>query len=112
MYKHVIADLKNCDPAALVWDESKFALIEEAVNRVSTVLGSRHHVFDNGAYTAVLLLAESHFSIHTWPEHSSCCFDLFTCGDADPLVAATAIAVYLGVPHPEPALFTVISRSY
>jgi S-adenosylmethionine decarboxylase len=44
------------------------------------VVGQTSKVFPNGAVTAVLLLAESHLCVHTWPEHSLASFDLLTCG--------------------------------
>jgi S-adenosylmethionine decarboxylase len=45
-----------------------------------TVLDTSHVVFPNGAVTLVLILAESHLAIHTWPEESLIAVDLFSCG--------------------------------
>lgn len=51
----------------------------------ATVLGGDFHKFDGGeGVTGVLMLAESHISIHTWPEHRYAAVDVFMCGDADP----------------------------
>ena len=47
----------------------------------ATVLGERFCVFPNGAVTGVLVLAQSHLSIHTWPEFSLANVDLLTYGD-------------------------------
>lgn len=47
------------------------------------VLGTSHVVFPNGAITLVLILAESHLSIHTWPEDDLVAIDLFSCGAID-----------------------------
>jgi S-adenosylmethionine decarboxylase len=47
------------------------------------VLQTSHVVFPNGAITLVLILAESHLSIHTWPEESLVAIDLFSCGAID-----------------------------
>jgi S-adenosylmethionine decarboxylase len=44
------------------------------------VLDSSHAVFPNGAITLVLILAESHLSIHTWPEENLVAIDMFSCG--------------------------------
>ena len=54
-----------------------------------TVLDSSHVIFPNGAVTLVLILAESHLAIHTWPEENLIAVDLFTCGaiDADRILA-------------------------
>jgi len=47
------------------------------------VLDVSHVIFPNGAITLVLILAESHLSIHTWPEESLIAIDLFSCGAID-----------------------------
>jgi S-adenosylmethionine decarboxylase len=47
------------------------------------VLDVSHVVFPNGAITLVLILAESHLSIHTWPEENLIAIDLFSCGAID-----------------------------
>ncbi len=47
------------------------------------VLDLSHVVFPNGAITLVLVLAESHLSIHTWPEEHLIAIDLFSCGAID-----------------------------
>jgi S-adenosylmethionine decarboxylase len=46
----------------------------------AVVLGTSAHTFPNGAVTAVLVLSQSHLSVHTWPEHGVANFDLLTCG--------------------------------
>jgi S-adenosylmethionine decarboxylase len=47
------------------------------------VLDASHVIFPNGAITLVLILAESHLSIHTWPEEDLIAIDLFSCGSID-----------------------------
>jgi len=47
----------------------------------ATVVGEEFHVFPNGAVTGVLVLAQSHLSIHTWPEFALANVDLLTYGD-------------------------------
>jgi len=56
------------------------------------VLSTSHVVFPNGAITLVLILAESHLSIHTWPEEDLVAVDLFSCGaiDADRVISELA----------------------
>lgn len=46
-----------------------------------TILNFSEKEFDNGGYTAVFLLGESHLSIHTWVEYSYFSFDIFHCSD-------------------------------
>jgi S-adenosylmethionine decarboxylase len=47
----------------------------------ATVVGEEFCAFPNGAVTGVLVLAQSHLSIHTWPERSLANVDLLSCGD-------------------------------
>jgi S-adenosylmethionine decarboxylase len=47
------------------------------------VLDASHVIFPNGAITLVLILAESHLSVHTWPEENLIAVDLFSCGAID-----------------------------
>ncbi len=46
-----------------------------------------HHFTPNGGVSGVAVLAESHISIHTWPERDYAALDVFMCGDADPQAA-------------------------
>jgi S-adenosylmethionine decarboxylase len=43
-----------------------------------------HHFTPNGGISGVAVLAESHISVHTWPERNYAAFDVFMCGDAMP----------------------------
>jgi S-adenosylmethionine decarboxylase len=43
-----------------------------------------HHFTPNNGVSGVAVLAESHISVHTWPESGFAAFDVFMCGDADP----------------------------
>ena len=51
-----------------------------------------HHFTPNGGISAVAVLAESHISVHTWPERDFAAFDIFMCGDSKP---EEAIAVLM-----------------
>ena len=72
-------------PASPVTDVGP--LTELAVAAVTAgrghVLDTSHVSFPNGAVTLVLILAESHLSIHTWPEENLIAIDLFSCGAID-----------------------------
>ena len=72
------------DPAVLTDEQWLLTIMHEACHAGgATVVGQTSAVFPNGAVTAVLLLAESHLSVHTWPEHGFARFDLLTCGQLD-----------------------------
>ncbi len=50
-----------------------------------------HHFTPNGGISGVAVLAESHISVHTWPERDFAAFDVFMCGDARPEEAVAAL---------------------
>lgn len=50
-----------------------------------------HHFTPNGGVSGVAVLAESHISIHTWPEHGYAALDIFMCGDAHPHAAVDVL---------------------
>lgn len=59
----------------------------------ATVLSCHMHGFGNGkGITGVALLAESHITVHTWPERGYAAFDVFMCGACDADRAAAVIA--------------------
>jgi len=66
------------------------AHIEETLRRCVTVAGATllhihlHHFDDNFGVSGVAVLAESHISIHSWPEHDYAALDIFMCGDTQP----------------------------
>lgn len=54
----------------------------EVVNKLGvTVVNSTYHVFPGGGFTGLVLIAESHAAIHTWPEKNYAWCELATCGD-------------------------------
>ncbi len=78
----VDARLSRSTPAADITRLTSLTVAEvEAGN--GHVLDTSHVIFPNGAITLVLILAESHLSIHTWPEADLIAIDLFSCGGID-----------------------------
>lgn len=80
--RHCMLELYDC-PAELLDDQSfvQQALRQAANIAQSTLLGELSHKFDPQGVTALVLLAESHISIHTWPESGYAAVDVFTCGE-------------------------------
>jgi S-adenosylmethionine decarboxylase len=79
--RHLVASYVGCDPAALADHCGLMGAVREAIRASgATLLDELSHKFSPSGMTAVLLLAESHASIHTYPEHQACFVDLFTCG--------------------------------
>jgi S-adenosylmethionine decarboxylase len=90
---HLIADL--CDARRLT-DAAHIetCLIAAAKAAGATLLEVRLHSFGPGqGVTGVALLAESHISIHTWPEYGTACVDIFMCGHKHDLDAGLAVIV-------------------
>lgn len=81
---HLLVDLWGArnlgDPKAV-----EAALREAATAAEATILTAHfHHFTPNGGVSGVLVLAESHISIHTWPERNFAAIDIFMCGACDP----------------------------
>lgn len=55
-----------------------------------------HHFTPNGGISGVAVLAESHISVHTWPERGYAAFDVFMCGDTRPAAAVEVLKSALG----------------
>ncbi len=82
MGQHGLLDLYGVDKA-LLCDEQQIShyLTEAAHLAGATILQSHFHSFGvHDGVTGVLLLSESHMSIHTWPEHQFAAIDIFMCG--------------------------------
>lgn len=61
-------------------DVGEEALVETVRATGGTLLDTRVIPFPNGGYSGVCIIAESHVTIHTWPEHEYAAVDMFTCG--------------------------------
>lgn len=88
---HLLLDLWGArnltDPEAI-----ETALWEAALAAGATILHTHLHQFgDGGGVSGVLVLAESHISIHTWPERDFAAIDIFMCGACDPLKAVPVL---------------------
>lgn len=79
--RHLIVNYLKCDHEALVNLPRLIEAMKRAVKASgATLLKYAEHIFPSSGFTVVMLLSESHASIHTYPEHDSCFVDLFTCG--------------------------------
>jgi S-adenosylmethionine decarboxylase len=80
--KHYLVDFKQCDPETIERVEATRPIFLEAARQAkATVVGELFHQFDPVGVSGVLLIAESHVSVHTWPEDAFVAVDIFTCGE-------------------------------
>lgn len=100
---HLLVELRQANPEKL--DDIEFirnALISAAQEVGATIVGDTFHRFSPQGVTGVVAIAESHISIHTWPEHCYAAVDVFVCGDSlVPEKAANLIIKLLDCKDPE-----------
>jgi S-adenosylmethionine decarboxylase len=96
---HILADLYGVNPDLIDKVEDIRHLLESAVKVAGlTKISSHYYQFQPHGATGVVLLAESHISIHTWPEHGLATVDVYTCGD--PLKAYRSMEYIVSVLEP------------
>jgi S-adenosylmethionine decarboxylase proenzyme len=79
---HILADLYECDPAVLAdEDVIRDVMLEAARRGGATIVAQCFHRFSPHGVSGMVVIAESHLAIHTWPEHGYAAVDLFTCSD-------------------------------
>ncbi|GAE34099.1 adenosylmethionine decarboxylase [Halalkalibacter akibai] len=92
MGRHVIAELWGCNVEKL----NNMILIEQifvdaALESGAEVREVAFHKFAPQGVSGVVIISESHLTIHSFPEHGYASIDVFTCGDLDPNIAADHI---------------------
>ncbi|MEM3694198.1 MAG: adenosylmethionine decarboxylase [Candidatus Bathyarchaeia archaeon] len=88
---HIVADLLLCQGDVLKDD----ALIEKTLKKAAEeaglqMIGITTHKFEPYGVSSVILIKESHISVHTWPEYGFAALDIFVCG-GDPAKALKVI---------------------
>jgi S-adenosylmethionine decarboxylase len=97
MGRHVISELWGCDFEKL----NNMELIERifvdaALKSGAEIREVAFHKFAPQGVSGVVIISESHLTIHSFPEHGYASIDVYTCGDLDPNIAADYIAESLG----------------
>jgi S-adenosylmethionine decarboxylase proenzyme len=96
--RHLLLELKGCDKEVL--NDTGFlreVLLAAAGAAGATVLGESFHHFNPQGVSGVVIIAESHLCIHTWPEYGYAAADIFTCGNSvRPEKAAEVLVGKLG----------------
>ena len=106
---HLLLDL--FDPYDETWltdgEMTTGALRMAAATGNSTYISHDIREFEGGGFTSMILLAESHISIHTWPERNFAAIDIFMCGDyCDPFLAMQYIMKTMECKNAEYTSFT------
>lgn len=96
--RHLLLELFDCDADAINSLETvKGALIEAAKRAQATIVDVVFHEFNPFGISGVVVIAESHLSIHTWPEYRYAAVDVFSCGDVlQPETAVTYLVEQFG----------------
>ena len=116
---HLVCELNGCNPSILTKVPAiKHAMEAAAISANATILNGYFHQFSPIGVSGLLCLAESHISIHTWPESGYAAVDIYTCGEhtkphlAIQMLAATLEATQVqvreltrGQPTSEPNVF-------
>ncbi len=92
--RHILAEYYGCDIKILNDVELIEHYMREAVLKSgATIIDSTFHRFNPHGVSGVVVIAESHMALHTWPEHGYAAVDFFTCGDrVDPWKALKYIS--------------------
>jgi S-adenosylmethionine decarboxylase len=96
--RHLLLELFDCDLDAINNLEAvKQTLVEAARRAQATIVDVVFHEFNPFGISGVVVIAESHLSIHTWPEYRYAAVDIFSCGDTlQPDVAANYLVEQFG----------------
>lgn len=83
--RHLIAEFYGCSPDVLnSADTIRSSMLKAAEKIGATVVGDTFHQFSPQGVSGSVVIAESHLSIHTWPENGYVSVDIYTCGGLDP----------------------------
>ncbi len=92
--RHIIAEFWKCQNREPLRNLKQ--VLEHATRKAgATLLNMKIHRFVPDGFSALVLLAESHVSLHAWPEYAYVAVDVFTCGEADPEVIIEVLKDYL-----------------
>ena len=96
--RHLLLELYDCDTEALnSLDIVKGSMVEAARRAQATIVDVAFHEFNPFGISGVVVIAESHLTIHTWPEYRYAAVDVFSCGETlQPQVAVDYLVEQLG----------------
>jgi len=90
--QHLLIELFDCNTDALENQSLLTELLEAAATAANvTIVKSVFHQYSPQGITGIVIIEESHLSIHTWPEYAYASVDFYTCGDGQPEKALNVI---------------------
>ena len=91
---HFLVELVGCDPERIKYVQNvRPILLNAAQNCGAKILANHFHQFEPFGVTGIILIAESHFALHTFPETGYVAFDILTCGEMDAMAAINEVRV-------------------
>ena len=90
---HLLVELRDCNREILrSLEQVRDAMVSAAKEASATIVEVSFHEFNPFGISGMVVIAESHLSVHTWPEYSYAAVDIFTCGD---VIKPETAAAYL-----------------
>lgn len=106
---HLLVELFGCDSRPLELESSvRDAMLSAAVESEATIVENSFHEFQPYGVSGAVIIQESHYTIHTWPEHGYAAVDLFYCGGT--VKVHRAIEVLQSAFRPTRIKFLVVRR--
>jgi S-adenosylmethionine decarboxylase len=106
---HLLVELYGCDPESLKREDCVGAALRSAaVESKATVVDQSFHEFRPYGVSGAVIIQESHYTIHTWPEHGYAAVDLFYCGGT--VLVHRAVEVLQDSFKPSRIKFLVVRR--
>lgn len=100
--KHILAEYYGCHIDVInSVDHITSIMIAAAEVAGATIVSKSFHRFAPQGVSGVIVLKESHLSIHTWPEKAYAAVDFYTCGDCQPEKASKLLTQLLGATKSE-----------
>ena len=98
--RHLVVEMWGCNDTINDPEAVRRAMLDAVQAAGATLLDLRVHTFSPYGVTGVAVLAESHLSVHTWPEYGYAAVDIFTCGPSThPEAAVEVLERYFAPEH-------------
>lgn len=95
--RHVLLELYDCEADLLRFPPASERILLAAAGAMgATVIGSHFHAFPPHGVSGVVVIAESHLTVHTWPEHRYAAVDVFSCGALNLAAGVAALVAGYG----------------